>query len=164
MSQKIEIGNSRAHVLSLTPWILQTLGQKRVLRTISELETDRTSTKSIESKQSYGPKRVTMSRIFFSTKFLRKRPVTKILLVRLLDTNEVIVSTSHIDMIRGTPQGNEIRASERNSSKLMPRPLQIGHLQAKFHDFKISRFRCHETNDPPKTHQQTDLAATTFRL
>ena len=35
-------------------------------------------------------------------------------------------------MIRGAPHGNEIRASERNSSKLMPQPAQIDHVQAKF--------------------------------
>ena len=43
-------------------------------------------------------------------------------------------------MIRGAPQGNEIRASERNSSKLMPQPAQISHVQAKkfeFQDFEI---------------------------
>ena len=37
-----------------------------------------------------------MSRIFVSTKIRRPIPVTKMLLVRLLDTNKVIVSTSHV--------------------------------------------------------------------
>ena len=43
-------------------------------------------------------------------------------------------------MTRTTPQGNEIRASERNSSKLMRQPAQIDHVQAKFRVFKISGF------------------------
>ena len=43
------------------------------------------------------------------------------------------------EMTRRAPQGNEIRASERNSSKLMPQPAQIDHVQANddFQDFEI---------------------------
>ena len=42
--------------------------------------------------------------------------------------------------LSGAPHGNEIRASERNSLKLLPEPAQIDHVQAKFRAFKISRF------------------------
>ena len=44
------------------------------------------------------------------------------------------------EMLRGAPHDNEIRASERNSSKIMPKPVQIDHVQTKFRVFKISRF------------------------
>ena len=47
-------------------------------------------------------------------KFCFDAPQGKILLVRFLNTNEGIVSTSHMNFTihRATPQGNEIRASE----------------------------------------------------
>ena len=44
------------------------------------------------------------------------------------------------EMKREAPQGNEIRASERNSSKSMPEPAQIHHVQATISSFKMSRF------------------------
>ena len=57
---------------------------------------DETLAESIERNQSYGPKRVTMSRIFFSTKMLRENALWQKYCLYDFRYKERIVSTKHI--------------------------------------------------------------------
>ena len=72
----------------------------------------------------------------------------------LLDGKDT-VSTSHIIMTRGAPQGNEIRASERILSIFMPEPLQIRHVPAKFAKLDIHRPTLAYQNPMPNKCSQT---------
>ena len=67
-----------------------------------KLEIDEASSKSIWPIQRYGPKRATMSQIFFSTKVLLRTLLGKILLFRFLDTKQRIVSTSNVVALKAT--------------------------------------------------------------
>ena len=65
------------------------------------------------------------------------------------------VSTSHSNMVRGAPQGNEIRASERFFLIFMSEPLQIRHVQAKFAKLGIRQTTLRYQNSMSNKFSQT---------